>query len=291
MKKSLVILLVLTVLITACSYQFNVPGFNRDQRPTGKGVGLQFNNLERLKQVFEGEEFQIDLTLFNYNSNPVSGNIVATDGLDDEKFGGVSVLEQAFSIEGYDETLTKPPSQNMVLTSSPYRLNDFEKLTSTITVAVTYDYDFQIQPQICFKKKDEKIPGALNCNPFSLSGTQLGRTNSLSPVTVSKIDIQTSDTKEGMIVSLALHIQNSGGGLINNEKATLTDLSVNLGGRTFNCKPTTVSLKDNQEGLASCNLKVSISEGQFINDPLKISFKFPYRYVASIDNIEIKKAL
>lgn len=246
-----------------------------------------------IKQVFEGDNFQVNLKLYNYNSEAVSGTVKISDGLSDDRFGGVSdPTEQQFSIEGFGENDPAPQSQDITFEPGPYKLNDLEKLNANILVEALYDYNFVAQSQLCLKKKDMKVPSGVNCNPFSLSGAQLGRTNSLSPITVSKIDLQTSETKEGITEELKLYIKNEGGGFVSNEKETVEDLNVELIGRgRFNCRPASVSLRENREGVFSCAIKVPLSEGQYINDPLRISFKFPYRYAASINNIEIKKAV
>lgn len=295
-KISIMLLLALLVLLTACQTQ---------QQPTPQrgafiggtqGVIAKFELFgveeEGVYTIFSSETFPMEVTLFNkgeYQLQP--GDVmVKLLGPSQSEFSGIASWSLANSgvIDKVSELSTSGGEETITFAiDALYRTDVIGVVDREWFANVEYNYQTSvIIPEVCLKEDltDTRVCDVKEAKPFFVSG---------APITVSSVEEETAGKG---IMALKIKVKNVGGGKVTMRgeefSATNEQLSYSLDDPDWECKSTgrvnEARLRDNEAEIV-CKLKNPLSPGTVSTKQVKLTLDYKYRDIIQ-ETLRIKES-
>jgi len=209
MTKGILVLLVMLVLfLTGCNGGFG-GWFGGGDEPTGAGLYVQFVPGVPPDRWYEGEPFELDISVRNtgnYDLDRNSNNYVYLSGYDKSIVSFDSDYKRIPSIEPATRLKSEGGLEYIKFYSGGAIIGSEDTFTTPIQAKFCYYYETQSNPNVCVDPTpDIRTAGSEVCQPHPTSGGNQG-----GPVIVTNVDQETSRAE----TLFTIHLQNIGTGRV-----------------------------------------------------------------------------
>jgi hypothetical protein len=265
------LIIVLVLFLSGCT---GISPGGQQAQAGQRGIGIMFLPYMPPNELELGEQFNVEVELTNYLSTPTTGKITIYDDLAPE-YSAIPKTSGTFDLaEPFYSTPNAISFDKTSVLFEDLRYDPRISQTSTrITTVVEYDATFRFSAQTCVAGRNaiSKCPteGPYLKDSFTDDITH-------APVAVTNIKKYLSPGTSKTIVTLEMDIQDVGGGEINNQDQTVSDISVGSPEYPFTC-PKILSFKKTKYQNIKCRAEIQVNPDEYFQIPVRIRFTYPYK--------------